>query len=467
MNIIYIPESSENKFSLSETPVTQKLYAEVMGKNPSEYRGKGENLMQPVECVNWYDAVAFCNTLSMQEGLAPYYVLDGNTDPAKWGEPPTSVDTAWKFSTNPNADGYRLPSFSEWKCAIELAGDYIDSTIAARAWYEENSMKRPQKVGSKEADKFGLHDMLGNVWEWCDDAGMEAGTKTVCGGAFCTPADELPGAKTERLAHKRYTDCGFRLCKNVNAHEETPSSENQKEEIKCAQCGAPLKADAKFCGACGARQETKKEDEAHQSPAKTPSDKNDIDNKTLQELTKKNSKLKKRGIIAWVLFGIAIVTIIILSISFQEIEGNLSGINKHLNDELNRTFEKWDKTLESPVKVIIDSVYNHADGSTKLVDREITYLEFRYTVLKTAAVANSEDLYIKIITKNGSISRGNTSPQGYTSSVKMNSTVSNWGNDKAGSTYSYGRHIIEFWYKDACVGKKIIYINDSRNPVIY
>ena len=455
VNIIYIPENSENKFSLSETPVTQKLYAEVMGKNPSEYRGKGENLMQPVECVNWYDAVAFCNTLSMQEGLAPYYVLDGNTDPAKWGEPPTSVDTAWKFSTNPNADGYRLPSFSEWKCAIELAGDYIDSTIAARAWYEENSMKRPQKVGSKEADKFGLHDMLGNVWEWCDDAGMEAGTKTVCGGAFCTPADELPGAKTERLAHKRYTDCGFRLCKNVNAHEETPSSENQKEEIKCAQCGAPLKADAKFCGACGARQETKKEDEAHQSPAKTPSDKNDIDNKTLQELTKKNSKLKKRGIIAWVLFGIAMFAIIIQSIEItglQDSESSSIRSEKYLSDN-------WDKTLESPVKVIIDSVYNHANGSTKLVGKEITYLEFRYTVLKTAAVANSENLYIKIITKNDSISRGNTSPQGYTSSVKMNSTVSNWGTDMAGSTYSYGRHIIEFWYKDACVGRKSVWIN--------
>ena len=462
MNIIYIPENSENKFSLSETPVTQKLYAEVMGKNPSEYRGKGENLMQPVECVNWYDAVAFCNTLSMQEGLAPYYVLDGNTDPAKWGEPPTSVDTAWKFSTNPNADGYRLPSFSEWKCAIELAGDYIDSTIAARAWSEENSMKRPQKVGSKEADKFGLHDMLGNVWEWCDDAGMEAGTKTVCGGAFCTPADELPGAKTERLAHKRYTDCGFRLCKNVNAHEETPSSENQKEEIKCAQCGAPLKADAKFCGACGARQETKKEDEAHQSPAKTPSDKNDIDNKTLQELTKKNSKLKKRGIIAWVLFGIAIVTIIILSIGIrvlQDSEISLIRSEKYLSDN-------WDKTLESPVKVIIDSVYNKADGSTELFSNEITYLEFRYTVLKTAAVANSENLYIKIITENDSISRGNTSPQGYTSSVKMNSNWSNWGTDMPGSTYNYGRHIIEFWYKDACVGRKIIYIK-IRNPVIY
>lgn len=455
VNIIYIPENSENKFSLSETPVTQKLYAEVMGKNPSEYRGKGENLMQPVECVNWYDAVAFCNTLSMQEGLAPYYVLDGNTDPAKWGEPPTSVDKAWKFSTNPNADGYRLPSFSEWKCAIELAGDYIDSTIAARAWYEENSMKRPQKVGSKEADKFGLHDMLGNVWEWCDDAGMEAGTKTVCGGAFCTPADELPGAKTERLAHKRYTDCGFRLCKNVNAHEETPSSENQKEEIKCAQCGAPLKADAKFCGACGARQETKKEDEAHQSPAKTPSDKNDIDNKTLQELTKKNSKLKKRGIIAWVLFGIAMFAIIILFIGIrvlQDSESRLIRSENYLSDN-------WDKTLESPVKVIIDSVYNKADGSTELISNKITYLEFRYTVLKTAAVANSENLYIKIITKNDSISRGNTSPQGYTSSVKMNSTVSNWGTDKAGSTYSYGRHTIEFWYKDACVGRKSVWIN--------
>lgn len=455
LNIIYIPENSENKFALSETPVTQKLYAEVMGKNPSEYRGKGENLMQPVECVNWYDAVAFCNTLSMQEGLAPYYVLDGNTDPAKWGEPPTSVDTAWKFSTNPNADGYRLPSFSEWKCAIELAGDYIDSTIAARAWSEENSMKRPQKVGSKEADKFGLHDMLGNVWEWCDDAGMEAGTKTVCGGAFCTPADELPGAKTERLAHKRYTDCGFRLCKNVNAHEETPSSENQKEEIKCAQCGAPLKADAKFCGACGARQETKKEDEAHQSPAKTPSDKNDIDNKTLQELTKKNSKLKKRGIIAWVLFGIAIVTIIILSIgikALQDSESSSIRSEKYLSDN-------WDKTLESPVKVIIDSVYNKANGSTKLVGKEITYLEFRYTVLKTAAVANSENLYIKIITKNDSIMMGNISPQGYTSSVKMNSNWSGWGTDMAGSTYSYGRHTIEFWYKDACVGRKSVWIN--------
>ena len=86
-------EVTLNPFYIDPYEVSQKDYQNIMGKNPSHF--KGENL--PVENVTWYDAAEYCNALSKAKGLTPAYTIEGNT--VKW---------------NRNANGYRLLTEAEW-----------------------------------------------------------------------------------------------------------------------------------------------------------------------------------------------------------------------------------------------------------------------------------------------------------------------------------------------------------------
>lgn len=419
--MIEIQKDSGEKYALASIPVTQEFFNEIMGKNPSEYKGKNEGQHRPVECVSWFDAVVFCNKLSIKENLTPYYNLDGETNPDKWGEVPKNEENAWKLSVDCESLGYRLPAVEEWNLAISKSDSYKNEELLNFAWCTENSTKRPQDVAIKQADSLGLYDMYGNVWEWCMDLGIEAGTRIACGGAWCTPVSELLNSKIERLAYKRFTDCGFRLCKNIF---------EEKEEEK---------------------NETEKKDETiEESPSS--------DSKNLDVAKKKNSK------VAWILFVIASIIAIIMSIKWNdEVQWANSVWNSYRRtyDSLINANDGWNATLESPVHVVIDNVYNDADGSNMLDSTKITFLDFTYTVLKTSKVGNLEKLYIKIIDPNGNVSSGSSSPQGYTTTVDINSSWAGWGNSTAGATYREGTYVIEFWYLNACVGRKEVKITAS------
>lgn len=421
--MIEIQKDSGEKYALASIPVTQEFFNEIMGKNPSEYKGKNEGQHRPVECVSWFDAVVFCNKLSIKENLTPYYNLDGETNPDKWGEVPKNEENAWKLSVDCESLGYRLPAVEEWNLAISKSDSYKNEELLNFAWCTENSTKRPQDVAIKQADSLGLYDMYGNVWEWCMDLGIEAGTRTACGGAWCTPVSELLNSKIERLAYKRFTDCGFRLCKNIFEEKEEEKNETETE-IKC---------------------ETLEE-----SPSS--------DSKNLDVAKKKNSK------VAWILFVIASIIAIIMSIKWNdEVQWANSVWNSYRRtyDSLINANDGWNATLESPVHVVIDNVYNAADGSNMLDSTKITFLDFTYTVLKTSKVGNLEKLYIKIIDPNGNVSSGSSSPQGYTTTVDINSSWIGWGRSTAGATYKAGTYVIEFWYLNACVGRKEVKITDS------
>lgn len=421
--MIEIQKDSGEKYALASIPVTQEFFNEIMGKNPSEYKGKNEGQHRPVECVSWFDAVVFCNKLSIKENLTPYYNLDGETNPDKWGEVPKNEVNAWKLSVDCESLGYRLPAVEEWNLAISKSDSYKNDDLSNFAWCTENSTKRPQDVAIKQADSLGLYDMYGNVWEWCMDLGIEAGTRIACGGAWCTPVSELLNSKIERLAYKRFTDCGFRLCKNIFEEKEEEKNETETE-IKC---------------------ETLEE-----SPSS--------DSKNLDVAKKKNSK------VAWILFVIASIIAIIMSIKWNdEVQWANSVWNSYRRtyDSLINANDGWNATLESPVHVVIDNVYNEADGSNMLDSTKITFLDFTYTVLKTSKVGNLEKLYIKIIDPNGNVSSGSSSPQGYTTVVDINSSWTGWGNSTAGAVYKEGTYVIEFWYQNACVGRKEVKITAS------
>ena len=141
-----------SSFYIDKYLVTQEQYQRVCGDNPSRWKGA----KNPVEQVRWSDAARFCNERSRLEGLQPCYDLE-----------------TWecKFDTN----GYRLPTEAEWEyaCRAGTKTAYFfgnnPSKLANYAWFDRNSGGHTRPVGQKRPNPWGLYDMCGNVWQWCND----------------------------------------------------------------------------------------------------------------------------------------------------------------------------------------------------------------------------------------------------------------------------------------------------------
>ena len=167
-------------FWISRYEVTQKNYKELMGENPSSTEDSPD---LPVNRVTWHEAVEYCKRLTNAEG---------------------------SIGRLPSGYVYRLPTETEWEYACRAGakgaysyGDSADS-LSEYGWWAGNSGNQPEPVGKLKPNTWGLYDMHGNLFEWCNDAyvaypgGRAFSTtgkmKVLRGGAYYCPSNILRSA---------------------------------------------------------------------------------------------------------------------------------------------------------------------------------------------------------------------------------------------------------------------------------
>lgn len=181
-------------FEMMTTPVTQALWKIVMGNNPSGFQGAD----RPVENVSWDDAQIFISKLNAMLGVTCF----------------------------------RLPTEAEWEYACRAGTTSATyGNLDDVAWYENNSGKETHPVGQKQPNAWGLYDMLGNVWEWCQDwyggypdgdvidpVGPSSGSYRVSrGGSWFTDARRVRAAYRNYVAPGDRVDyLGFRLARSLS-----------------------------------------------------------------------------------------------------------------------------------------------------------------------------------------------------------------------------------------------------------
>ena len=211
---------SISSFEITATEVTRGLYTKVMGDVPQQ---ANEGADFPVENVNWYQAVLFCNAYSRLLGHDTAYVYTSVGDESYLQD--LSIDYAVKGAV-------RLPTENEWEIAARggTTSTYYWGTDEAKKYAYYAQSKGPVAVAQYLPNEYGLYDMGGNVAEWVNDwygpyenkdindpAGAENGTnRVVRGGGWSDKATALASGERDKKAplHKSHT-LGFRIARSA------------------------------------------------------------------------------------------------------------------------------------------------------------------------------------------------------------------------------------------------------------
>ena len=241
-------------FTMSQTLVTQEQYLEVMDTNPS-FSKSGKTY--PVESVTWYDAALFCNALSKMAGTDTVYAFTSVT-----GTPGAGCTGLGNLNIDYTQNGYRLPTEAEYEYANRSGTktDYywgrnyppmtsadtlaIDSnavwfndlpTTYDSAYQEQVTIWGTQPVATKKPNAFGLYDMSGNVWEWCNDwyASYSAGSQTDPTGATSGSYHVLRGGSY----YEYFANIACNLCAAFRVSDGVPSSGSRNIGFRVV-CGA-------------------------------------------------------------------------------------------------------------------------------------------------------------------------------------------------------------------------------------
>jgi formylglycine-generating enzyme required for sulfatase activity len=222
-------------FWIAETETTQELYQFIMGENPSIFKDNpapGEvQSRRPVNNLIWYEAVLFCNRLSIASGREPVYHIWGVSDwekYLKWAIDTQSNSAESNIFIDEKANGYRLPTTNEWVWAAigaDIQNPGQVNTLGAKknysggpvgsnagienfAWCYNNSSFTTHEVGRLLCNELGLFDMTGNVMEW-------VWKSVIAGGEWGTTGDiTIPNNMGKATPFERLEVCGIRLVSN-------------------------------------------------------------------------------------------------------------------------------------------------------------------------------------------------------------------------------------------------------------
>jgi formylglycine-generating enzyme required for sulfatase activity len=187
------PNVPEQPYWLANREVTRGEY-EAFLNDKSDTGEKPDNLDEPnpetsptldhpAQKVSWYDAVMYCNWLSRREGRTPAYRIAGKQKLKDYRDQEVEVD---KWEQVEGANGYRLPRELEWEYACRAGSDTSWSTGSDDSLLAPYCQMYPSKLaspcGKKLPNAWGLHDMHGNVCEWCSDPYDSKGSTRVCRG---------------------------------------------------------------------------------------------------------------------------------------------------------------------------------------------------------------------------------------------------------------------------------------------
>lgn len=191
------------EFWLGKTEVTQAQWLAVMGKNLSHFKGP----TLPVERVSWDEAMTFCRKLTERERVA---------------------------GRLPEGYAYQLPTEAQWEyaCRAGTTGAYAGS-LDAMAWYGANSGFRTQPVATKQANAWGLHDMHGNVWEWC----LARYANRLPGGSTSEPRGAASGVFRVRRGGGWYDSAGH--CRSARRSGGTPDFRSFSLGLRLALTPSP------------------------------------------------------------------------------------------------------------------------------------------------------------------------------------------------------------------------------------